>query len=84
MGTKILSIIARCPQLRGFRYISGRRGMRNRAVEHNVAAFSELSFAVRWQGRLVLQITALMLLTTAVMVDNLAEKVEKCPLNRGH
>ena len=26
--------------------------MRNRAVEHNVAAFSELSFAVRWQGRL--------------------------------
>ena len=58
--------------------------MRNRAVDHNVAAFSELSFAVRWQGRLVLQITALMLLTTAVMVDNLAEKVEKCPLNRGH
>ena len=33
----------------GFRYISGRRGMRNQAVEHNVAAFSELSFAVRWQ-----------------------------------
>jgi len=32
--------------------------MRNRAVEHNVAAFSELSFAVCWQGRLVLQITA--------------------------
>ena len=58
--------------------------MRNRAVDHNVAAFSELSFAVPWQGRLVLQITALMLLTTAVMVDNLAEKVEKCPLNRGH
>jgi len=26
--------------------------MRNQAVEHNVAAFSELSFAVRWQGRL--------------------------------
>ena len=26
--------------------------MRNRAVEHNVAAFSELSFAVRWQGML--------------------------------
>ena len=33
--------------------------MRNRAVEHNVAAFSELSFAVRWQGRLVLRVTAL-------------------------
>ena len=26
--------------------------LRNRAVEHNVAAFSELSFVVRWQGRL--------------------------------
>ena len=32
--------------------LSGRRGMRNRAVEHNVAAFAELSFAVRWQGML--------------------------------
>ena len=28
--------------LRGFQYISGKRGMRNLAVEHNVAAFSEL------------------------------------------
>jgi len=27
--------------------------MHNRAVEHNVAAFSELSFAVRWQERLI-------------------------------
>ena len=26
--------------------------MRNRAVEYNVAAFSELSFAARWLGRL--------------------------------
>ena len=26
--------------------------MRNRAVEHNVVAFSELYFAVRWQGRI--------------------------------
>ena len=26
--------------------------MRNCAVERNVAAFSELSFAVRWQGML--------------------------------
>ena len=33
--------------------------MRNRADEHNEAAFSELSFAVRWQGRLVLRVTAL-------------------------
>ena len=36
--------------------------MRNRAVERNVAAFSELPFAVRWQGnatqRLVLRVTA--------------------------
>ena len=58
MGTKILSVIERCVQLRGFRYISGRRGMRNWAVEHNMAVFSELSFAVHWQGRLVLQMTA--------------------------
>ena len=58
--------------------------MPNRAVEHNVAAFSELPFAVHWQGRLALQITALTneLLTTAMMVDNLAEKVEKCPINQ--
>ena len=40
-------------------YISSRLGMRNRAFEHNVAAFSELFFAVHWQGRLVIQITAL-------------------------
>ena len=33
--------------------------MHIRAVEHNVAAFSELSFAVSWQGRLVLRITVL-------------------------
>ena len=26
--------------------------LRNLAVEYNVAPFSELSFAVRWQGRL--------------------------------
>ena len=36
--------------------------------------------------RLVLQVTALIyngkLLSTAVMLDNLAEKVEKCLLNR--
>ena len=29
----------------------GRHGMRNPAVEYNMDAFSELSFAVRWQGR---------------------------------
>ena len=26
--------------------------LRNRAVKHNVATFSELSLAVHWQGRL--------------------------------
>ena len=52
LGPKILPVITRCPYLRGFRYISGRRRMRNRAVEHNVAVFSELSFAVHRQGML--------------------------------
>ena len=33
--------------------------------------------------RLVLQVTVLMLLTTAAMENNLAEKVDKCPLNQG-
>ena len=33
--------------------------MRNRAVEHNMAAFSEVSFALRWQGKLILRVTAL-------------------------
>ena len=50
-----------------------------------MAAFSELSFAVRWQGRLVLRTAVLSngkLLTTAAMVAYLAEKVEKCLLNR--
>lgn len=31
---------------------SSRRGMLNWAVEHNVAGFSELYFAVCWQGRI--------------------------------
>ena len=52
LETNILSIISRCPQRKGFRYISGRSGMRNPAVEYNVAAYSELSFAPCWQGRL--------------------------------
>ena len=45
--------------------------LHNPAVERNVAAFSKLSFAVK-------------LLTTAVMVDNLAEMVDKCLLNQGY
>ena len=52
--------------------------MRNPAVEYNVAAFSELSFAVRWQGRLSRDSTTSnstnLMLTIAAMVDNLAEK----------
>ena len=47
------SEVASCP------YNSGASGifpvgvvLSNPAVEYNVAAFSELSFAVRWQGRL--------------------------------
>ena len=61
----------------------------NRAVEHNVAMFSELSLAIHWRGRLsrdyiVRWVTAnIKLLTSAAMVDNLAEKVDECPLNRG-
>ena len=52
--------------------------LRNPAVEYNVAAFSELSFAVRWQGRLSRDSTTSnstnLMLTIAAMVDNLAEK----------
>ena len=30
--------------------------MHNQAVEHNMAMFSEPSLAVRWRGRLALQV----------------------------
>ena len=53
------NFIPRCPYLRSFQHIFDRCGMRNWAVEQNMAVFSEFSFAVRWQGRLVLRITAL-------------------------
>ena len=48
---------------------------------------SELPLAVRWrEGQAVLRVTALVyndkLLTPAAMVDNLAERVDECPLNR--
>ena len=64
--------------------------MHNRAVEHNMAAFSGLSFAIRRQRMLYPEASTtssssesnVKLLTTAAMVDNLAEKVDKCPLNR--
>ena len=53
-----------------------------------MAAFSELSFAAHWLGRLSKASTTsnstIKLLTTAAMVDNLVEKVDKCLLNRGH
>ena len=61
--------------------------LRNLAVEYNVAAFSELSFVARWLGRPSKASTTgnstIKLLTTAAMVDNLAETVDECPLNRG-
>ena len=45
-----------------------------------MAAFSELSFAAHWLGRLSKGSTTsnstIKLLTTAAMVDNLAEKVD--------
>ena len=61
--------------------------MRNRAVEHNMAA---LSFSIRRQGMLYPEASTtsnsnesnVKLLTTAAMVENLAKKVEECPLNR--
>ena len=44
----------------GFRYISSRRGMHSPAVDYNVAAFPELSFAAgKAKQRLVLPVTAL-------------------------
>ena len=53
-----------------------------------MAAFSELSFAARKAKQRLVQCTTsnstIKLLTTAAMVDNLAEKVDECPLNRGH
>ena len=59
--------------------------MRNPAVEHNVAAFSELSFDARWLGRpSKASNSTTKLLTTGAMVDNLTEKVDECPLNSGH
>ena len=51
----------------GFRYISGRRGMRNQTVEHNVAGFSELSFAMQAGNatqRLVLRVTVMNLMSS--------------------
>ena len=49
LGTNILYLIAR-------RQVSSifpvGMVLHNPAVEYNVAAFSELSFAARWQGRL--------------------------------
>jgi len=59
--------------------------MHNHTVEHNVAMFSELSFAVRWQASTTSNSNEsnVKLLTTAAMVDNLAEKVDECPLNQG-
>ena len=62
--------------------------LHNQAVKHNMAMFSELSLAIRWKERLSRGIsrnnsTNVRLLTPAVMVHNLAEKVNKCPLKLG-
>ena len=64
--------------------------MRNPAVEYNVAVFCRafLCCTLAWKAkqRLVLRATVLSnvkLLTTAAMVDNLAEKVDECPPNHG-
>ena len=54
--------------------------VRNWAVERNVAAFSELSLAVHWQGRLsrgysTVSVSNVKLLAPAVMLGNLTEKL---------
>ena len=57
--------------------------MRNLAVEYNVDAFSDLSFAVRWQGRLSTTSNSANLMSScspAAVVENPAEKMDKCPL----
>ena len=55
--------------------------LRNLAVEYNVAAFSELSFPVRWQGMQSRgwyhKSNVKLLLTKAAMVDSLAEKAKR-------
>ena len=73
----------------GFWYISGRCGKRNQDVEHNVTAFSELSFAVHMKCYAEASTMSnstksnVKLITIATMVDNLAEKFNKCQLNWG-
>ena len=47
-----MSVIARCPNTGAYSIFPAGMVLRNPAVEYNVAAFSELSFAVHWQGRL--------------------------------
>jgi len=75
----------RYSQLRSFWYISSRCGIPNWAAWlrfHN--------FPLLYAGRESYAEASTMrqreskLLTTAAMVDNLAEKVVECPLNRGH
>ena len=46
IGTQYFVCYSKVSLTQGFRYISGRRGTAW-AVEYNIAAFSELSFAVR-------------------------------------
>ena len=52
LGTNILSVIARCPNSGASGIFPVGMVLRNPVVEYYVAAFSELFFATRWQGRL--------------------------------
>ena len=74
----------RYSQLRGFRYISGRRGMRSSRcwVQRSCVfrAFLCCTLAEKAKQRLILQVTNVKLLTTAAIVDNPGEKG---PLSRG-
>ena len=74
----------------GFWYISGRRGMHNRALSTTWLRFQ--SFPLLYADRECYPEASttsnsnesnVKLLTTAAMVDNLAEKVDECPLNQG-
>ena len=64
MGTNISPVIARCPQLSGFRYIFGRRGMRNPAVEYNVVAFPSFPLPGKAKQRLVVRVTTMFLMSS--------------------
>jgi len=64
--------------------------LHNWAFEHYMAMYSELSPAIRWwerlsRGKYCENITVLIsnVLTPTAMVNNVAEKFNKCPLYHG-